>query len=259
MQKSIQISGMHCQNCVKKITQALENLDGVEEVAISLESSSARLTLEESVSEDAIREAVSDAGDYEASFPDENEGDGDSSASEHDDGARHRGHDGGEAEDASEESLYPLFLIVAYLLGGVVLIAWASGDWTLEVMMRHFMAGFFLVFSFFKLLDLPGFVSAYRGYDLLAHRSAGWAWAYPFVELGLGIAYLLEFAPLYVNGFVVVLMLIGAVGVLRALLDRRAIRCACLGTALNLPMTKVTLIEDLTMAAMAGVMLVLMI
>jgi hypothetical protein len=47
--------------------------------------------------------------------------------------------------------------------------------------------------------------------------------------------------------------------VLRALWDKRAIRCACLGTALNLPMTKVTLVEDLTMAAMAALMLIMMI
>jgi hypothetical protein len=50
---------------------------------------------------------------------------------------------------------------------------------------------------------------------------------------------------------------VSAVGVLKALLDRRAIRCACLGTALNLPMTKVTLVEDLGMAAMAAGMLAL--
>jgi hypothetical protein len=52
-----------------------------------------------------------------------------------------------------------------------------------------------------------------------------------------------------------ILMLIGSIGVLRALLDNRAIRCACLGTALNLPMTTVTLVEDLGMAAMAAAML----
>ena len=52
-------------------------------------------------------------------------------------------------------------------------------------------------------------------------------------------------------------MLVGAAGVLKALLDKRAIRCACLGTALNLPMPKATLVEDLTMAAMAGTMLAL--
>jgi hypothetical protein len=123
-------------------------------------------------------------------------------------------------------------------------------------MMRWFMAGFFLAFSFFKLLDVQGFVTAYRGYDLLAKRSRTWAYAYPFVELALGALYLVNVYPIWVNVFTLVIMLVGAAGVLRALLDKRQIRCACLGTALNLPMTKVTLIEDLTMAAMAGAMLV---
>jgi hypothetical protein len=157
------------------------------------------------------------------------------------------------------ESLYPLFLIVAFIAGVVVLIAAAGGAFELGTMMRHFMAGFFIVFAFFKLLDPPGFVSAYRGYDLLARRSKAWAWAYPYVELGLGVAYLLNFAPVATNTITLILMLVGAVGVLRALLDKRAIRCACLGTALNLPMTKVTLVEDLTMAAMAALMLIMMI
>jgi len=64
--------------------------------------------------------------------------------------------------------------------------------------------------------------------------------------------------PMITNIITLTLMLIGAIGVLKALLDKRAIRCACLGTALNLPMTKVTLVEDLTMALMAIVMLGLM-
>ncbi|MEM7628395.1 MAG: hypothetical protein AAF356_03130 [Planctomycetota bacterium] len=53
-------------------------------------------------------------------------------------------------------------------------------------------------------------------------------------------------------------MLVGAAGVLEARPDKRAIRCACLGTPLNLPMPKATLVEDLTMAAMTGMMLALM-
>ena len=117
------------------------------------------------------------------------------------------------------------------------------------------MAGFFLVFSFFKLLDLRGFADAYQSYDILARRSRAWALAYPFVELALGIAYLTRWQPVPTNIATLALMLVGSVGVLRAVLDKRAIRCACLGTALNLPMTTVTLVEDLGMAAMAGVML----
>jgi hypothetical protein len=121
--------------------------------------------------------------------------------------------------------------------------------------MRHFMAAFFLVFSFFKLLDLRGFSDAYRSYDIVARLWPTWGYIYPFVELALGIAYLLNVAPFATNLATLVLMLVGAVGVLKALLDKRAIRCACLGTALNLPMTTITLVEDLGMAAMAAITL----
>jgi len=75
--------------------------------------------------------------------------------------ARHGDH-------GDEESLYPLGLIFAYLGGVTLLIGWVAEAWEWQTLMRHFMAGFFLVFSFFKLLDLPGFVSDYRQYDLIA-------------------------------------------------------------------------------------------
>jgi hypothetical protein len=158
----------------------------------------------------------------------------------------------------SKESLYPLFLIVAYIAGTTALVAMASGDRSLHALMRHFMAGFFLVFSFFKLLDLRGFSDAYRSYDVVARAVPVWGFVYPFVELALGIAYVLNLAPLATNLATLIFMLVGAVGVLKSLLNKRAIRCACLGTALNLPMTTITLVEDLGMAAMAAVMLLIL-
>ena len=121
--------------------------------------------------------------------------------------------------------------------------------------MRHFMAGFFLVFSFFKFLDAPGFASAFKMYDPLAKAIPGWSWIYPYVELLLGVAYMMSWQPLATNVTTLVLMSVGGVGVLQSLLQKRTIRCACLGTALNLPMTKVTLVENGTMAAMAAFML----
>ena len=113
------------------------------------------------------------------------------------------------------------------------------------------------MFGFFKLLDLPGFVRTYRTYDLLAKAVPGWGWVYPFVELALGAAYLLGLMPVVTSLVTLVVMFIGAAGVGIALANKQRIRCACLGTVLNLPMTTVTLVEDLGMAAMAAVMLVL--
>lgn len=118
------------------------------------------------------------------------------------------------------------------------------------------MAGFFLVFSFFKLLNLSGFVQAYRGYDVIAAKSAAYAWAYPFIELALGVAYLTRWQPQVTHWATLAVMLISAAGVLNALRKRQLIECACLGTVFKLPMSKVTLIEDLSMAMMAAVMLV---
>jgi hypothetical protein len=122
--------------------------------------------------------------------------------------------------------------------------------------MNDFMGLFFVAFAFFKLLDLPGFANGFAGYDLLARRWAGWGYLYPFVELALGVAYLVRWQPLAINVVTLIVLTVSSVGVLRALLDRRAIRCACLGTVFNLPMTTVSLAEDVGMAVMAAVMIV---
>ena len=78
---------------------------------------------------------------------------------------------------------------------------------------------------------------------------------YPFIELALGICYLTAFAPLATNLANCAIMLIGTAGVGRSLLNKTEIRCACLGTVFNLPMSKVTLIEDLIMVVMSATMI----
>jgi copper chaperone CopZ len=252
------IEGMHCQSCVSRVGAALRAVPGVTAAEVSLTPPRARVEMSRHVPTDDLARAVKTAGDYR--LRELRDADG------------HEVHHGGAtlpvidatpravdsaADAAPRESLYPLFLIIGYIAGVVALVAWVQQPASIATPMRHFMAGFFLVFSFFKLLDLRGFVDAYRSYDLVARAMPAWGWIYPFVELALGVAYLVNFEPRLTNWTTLVVMVVGAVGVLRALLDRRTIRCACLGTALNLPMTKVTLVEDLGMAAMAAGMLLL--
>ena len=121
--------------------------------------------------------------------------------------------------------------------------------------MRHFMAGFFIVFAGFKLLDVAGFSESYAMYDIVAARLPVWGRIYPFVELALGLAYLTNIAPWWTNVATILILGVSAIGVVRSVLDRRAIRCACLGTGFNLPMSTVTIIEDLGMVLMAVLML----
>jgi hypothetical protein len=142
-------------------------------------------------------------------------------------------------------------LILSFILGVSVL---AQKTPNVADSMRYFMAGFFLCFAFFKLLDVPAFARAYAGYDLLAARWSMWGQIYPFVELALGIAYLIDWQPKLIYGLTILVMGGSAIGVVRAVMRKEQIQCACLGTVFQLPMSTVTIVEDLAMVLMAGYM-----
>ena len=150
----------------------------------------------------------------------------------------------------------PLILVFAYILLVTLAVEYAAGHFELHRFMPNFMAGFFLVFSFFKLLDLAGFANSYSMYDVLAKRVPAYGYIYPFIELGLGAAYLLAYRPVLTNAVTLVVMAFSSIGVTLTVMNKQKIKCACLGAGFNLPMTTVTIIEDLLMAAMALWMLI---
>ena len=239
MKKSFDISGMHCESCVGKIKGSLEKVEHVTSAEVTLSPPKATLELYSEGSFSVLQEAVSSVGNYELKAVETKVPEKKPVLSE--------------AEE--KKSLYPLFLIVGYIIGVVVFAGYSSDNLSYSWLMRQFMAGFFITFSFFKLLDLEGFVSAFRGYDLVARRYPAYGWAYPFIELVLGVSYLtgILLVPAYIA--TIIIMGVGAIGVLKVLLNKNSIQCACLGTVLNLPMTKVTLIENTTMVIMAALML----
>jgi len=239
MNSTFAISGMHCVACVRRLDDALRSVPGVTSVEVTLQPPQARIESDRPVLLSALQQAARAAGNYSVSAAD-----GDAPAAKPNSAAP--------PTAGPKPSLYPLFLIVAYIAGAAALATYFRAGARLHAFMIDFMAGFFLVFSFFKLLDLRGFADAYRSYDLIAQRSRAWALAYPFIELGLGMAYLIRWQLVWIDTATLALMLMGAAGVFRALLRKDRIRCACLGTALNLPMTTVTLVEDLAMATMAA-------
>ncbi|MFT5641605.1 MAG: hypothetical protein ACI9A7_001710 [Cyclobacteriaceae bacterium] len=148
-----------------------------------------------------------------------------------------------------------MIIIVAFIAGVSLLVQYPFQTINSNLWMRHFMAGFFLVFSFFKLLNISGFASSYKMYDIIAVKFPAWGYIYPFVELGLGIAYLINFNPTLTNWLTIIILGISSIGVIESNINKRKIKCACLGDVFNLPMSTVTIIEDLTMVAMAVLML----
>lgn len=152
----------------------------------------------------------------------------------------------------SLKDFYPLLGIVS-----IVGVLTTLGAYFLQQdVMLAFMGYFFLVFGALKVMRIQGFVEAYEMYDVLAKRSKTYAYVYPFLELGFGLAYLFAWQVAIVSAVVVPIMLIGAYGVYIKLRAGEEIPCACLGTVFKVPMTWVTLGEDVLMAGMALMILV---
>ena len=121
--------------------------------------------------------------------------------------------------------------------------------------MGDLMGSFFLIFGTFKIINLEGFVEAYSMYDVIAKKSKFYAYMYPFLEITLGILYVMGFYSRILNIVTLFLMVISAIGVFNELQKKRAIPCACLGVLFKIPMTYVTLLEDILMAVMAFIMI----
>ena len=230
---TLTITGMHCASCVSKVSAALSPY--AEDVKVSLKPPTATLR-NSSASISKLNKALAAAGDYKAS---------ENVVAEP------------EAAPQSWLATYqPLLIIVAYILGVAVTIEIRHPSFNLERWMMHFMAGFFLVFSFFKMLNIRAFANSYAMYDLLAMRLKSYGLIYPFIELGLGLAYLLAYSPKLTNSITLAVMSFSSLGVIQSVINKQKIRCACLGAVFNLPMSTVTIIEDLLMAGMAAWMLV---
>lgn len=165
----------------------------------------------------------------------------------------HEGHSHEEAigQNASWTKFLPLIIIFLMIVGFTLFRLSIDGQWDLMFAMQNFMAGFFLLFGFFKIINLKGFANAYQMYDVIAKRSRFYALLYPFLELAIGLAYLFSFFLLYTNIVTLVVMGVGSIGVGNELRKKNQIVCACLGAVFKIPMTKVTFAEDVLMFLMA--------
>jgi copper chaperone CopZ len=247
------VTGMHCVGCETKIRASVERLPGV--VAARPHAPSETLTVETDgpVDREAVARAVDAAGDYTlgqlVTAPPAETG----TVSRDPAGLRPSGGTDPSPAGGSAKGYRALAILVGYIAVAALLADLPRPQ--LAPVMANFMGGFFLAFSFFKFLDLKGFASGFARYDILAERWKPWGYIYPFVELALGLAYLTRFWPPVTFGVTVVVLGFGAIGVIRSLLRKDRIKCACLGTVIDLPLGTVTLIEDLGMAAMGAVML----
>lgn len=156
-------------------------------------------------------------------------------------------------QESAREYLKFGLVISTIIVASTALTLWSG--WGLSQFMSYFMGLFFITFAVFKLVNLQTFAITYKGYDIITKKFPVWGYIFPFVELGLGFAYLL--IPETVGLHVVTVLVTGvaSIGVIKELRSRSDIMCACLGTVIRLPLSKISFVEDLLMFVMATVML----
>jgi copper chaperone CopZ len=235
MTHKYQITGMTCGSCESKVKSALLSQHVITKVEVSKTDNSATITMDKHIQLSELQKVLDSK--YQISNAQDNE-----------------------IIEKTESwfTIYkPVLLIFIYIFSATALIEITSESINLSRWMRHFMSGFFLIFSFFKMLNLKGFKESYLMYDLIARKFPAWGYIYAFTELLLGIAFLVNFNPIITNSVTFIVMTISILGVLQTVLNKKTIKCACLGSVFNLPMSTVTIIEDGLMIAMSLGMLIM--
>jgi copper chaperone CopZ len=239
MTHTYQITGMTCSGCENKVKSSLLLMPDVTEVEVSKDTNSATITMEKHIGLGTLQGALGGStSKYQIS------------AIAHSEAL--------EETKSFFETYKPVLLLFGYV--GIIsfIASWQNETINGMLFMRFFMSGFFLSFSFFKLINLKGFAESYSMYDIVARKFSPWGYIYAFIELGLGLAFTLNFNPVVTNWVTLIVMTISIIGVLQSVLNKRKIQCACLGAVFNLPMSTLTIIEDFLMIAMSATMLTLL-
>ena len=237
MTHSYKITGMTCGNCEANVKSKLLSISGITAADVSRVSGTATITMDRHVSLSKLQESLGGSqGKYQISAESHNEIT--------------------EQTKSWLTTYKPLLLLFFYITLISTLVAWVY-NYQLHGAMNIFMALFFLSFSFFKFLDLKSFAESYAMYDIVAQRWKAYGFIYPFIEFALGIAYLIQFNPLITNVTAILVMGISSMGVIRSVMKKQKIKCACLGAVFNLPMSTVTIVEDTMMVGMAAMALII--
>ncbi len=232
MKSKFYISGMICSNCQKTVSDKIKAYEGVLDVKVSLETGLAEIDSKQYLEVFEISKLLGTKYTVKRNI------------------SRSK-----KETKLKLKQLTPLFLIFSYLIMGTFYIS-SQINANYEKSMQIFMGLFFITFSLFKFLDYRGFPTSFMRYDPLAKKIPFYANLYPFIETALGIAFLIEW-NLPIILFVTLLVLsITSLGVIKTLVNKTEIDCACLGTSLKLPMTEATLVENVIMLSMSSILLI---
>jgi copper chaperone CopZ len=233
MQATFKINGMSCQGCVDTIEKGLRGNSSINMATVSLENNELTIESNQHFSFEQIDSILSSFGNYSV------------------------------VKDNSNlfskilthfKSKKPVLLALLVVTVSSLSLQASNKTFDLNNWFVTYMGIFFILFSFLKLLNVKGFSVTFSRYDIFAKRIPGFAVSYPFLEFLLGVAFLTQTILIASNIITLIFMTSQSIGVMNVLKNKQTIQCACMGSSINLPISYITLLENIVMILMAGYM-----
>lgn len=232
IQSSYSIQGMTCEACAKTVSEKLKSISGVISVDVNLTDKKANITADRKIYLAEVRGVMSDSPKYsiEEFSP--------------------------QIAIATVKASFfrtykPLIIVFIFIILVSIAYQTSLGVFNYHLFMNHIMAGFFIGLSFFKFLDLKAFSESFSSYDPVARKWQNYGALYPFIELSLGLLFISGKFLLLANVTTILVLSLTTYGVYLRLQSKSKFQCACLGTAFNLPLSNVTIGENVVMISMA--------
>jgi hypothetical protein len=155
--------------------------------------------------------------------------------------------------DPNAVSYRPVIAVFSVAALMALAATWAVGGDLLSMgALEWFISFSMCILALLKLQDIESFSSMFLGYDLLARKYVPYSYVYPFAELLAGVLMAAGVLTWLSAPVALFIGTVGAVSVFKAVyIDKRDIKCACVGGASKVPLGFVSLTENLMMLAMA--------
>ncbi len=163
-----------------------------------------------------------------------------------------------EEQNSDSTTYQPVIAVFATCFLMALAASWSTLGTLLSLRsFEWFIAFSMCVLAILKLRDLSSFSSQFLSYDLIARKDVRYAYFYPFGEVGAGILMLSGSLIWLASPVALFIGTVGAVSVIKAVyIEKRDIKCACVGGNSNVPLGAISLTENIMMIVMGIWMLV---